>query len=372
MKSPTSPQHKSSFFLTLSFCILQLTLALAQTEPLTVVDELPSFPGGIPALKRYLDTNLDFPLVADLAEERLVIVEFVINADGKPLDPKIIWGQNDTANTAAKKLISAMPKWFPGLNDDLPVSTWVRLPITYYRPVIKGRIESDHAQISSEIRQSLYFDIDFPGAVTKATFPGGALGLKTYLAKNLQYPQIAKENGVVGSVLVRFTVSKNGVPENFLVERGIGSGCDEEAIRLLKMMPPWKPATLDGEPIAAKQMIYVPFKLEEDEFADVYKMVDEMPSFPDGQAALLRYLAENIDYPQIAKENGVVGFVVVQMIVEKDGSLSNLKVVKGIGAGCDEEALRIIRLMPKWKPGFQNGQAVRVQFNLPIRFKLDN
>lgn len=371
MKSSTSPQHKSCFFLTLSFCILQLTLALAQTDPLTVVDELPSFPGGIPALKRYLDTNLDFPLVADLAEERLVIVEFVVNADGKPLDPKIIWGQNDTANTAAKKLISAMPKWFPGLNDDLPVSTWVRLPITYYRPVIKGRIESDHAQISSEIRQSLYFDIDFPGAVTKATFPGGALGLKTYLAKNLQYPQIAKENGVVGSVLVRFTVSKNGVPENFLVERGIGAGCDEEAIRLLKMMPPWKPATLDGEPIAAKQMIYVPFKLEEDEFSDVVKMAEKMPSFPEGQAALLRYLDENIQYPHIAKENGVEGMVVVQMIVEIDGTLSNLQVVKGIGAGCDVEALRVVKLMPKWIPGTQRGKAVRVQFNLPIRFRLE-
>lgn len=371
MKYCTNPQRKPWFFLTLSFYIFQLNLTLAQSDPLTMVDEIPTFPGGIPALKKYLDTNLDFPLVADLAEERLVIVEFVINAEGKPLDPKIIWGQNDTANIAAKKLINAMPKWFSGLNDDLPVSTWVRLPITYYRPVIKGRVESDHAQISSEIRQSLYFDIDFPGAVTKATFPGGALGLKTYITKNLQYPQIAKENGVFGSVLVRFTVSKSGTLENFLVERGIGAGCDEEAIRLLKMMPKWKPATLDGEPIAAKQMIYVPFKLEEDEFSDVVKMAEKMPSFPEGQAALLRHLAENIQYPHIAKENGVEGMVVVQMIVEIDGSLSNVHVVKGIGAGCDEEAMRVVKLMPKWIPGMQRGKAVRVQFNLPIRFKLE-
>lgn len=371
MENNANPQRKPRFILTLSLFFLQLSLALAQTDPLATVDEIPTFPGGIPALKRYLDTNLDFPLVADLAEERLVIVEFVINGEGKPLDPKIIWGQNDTANTAAKKLINAMPKWFPGLNDDLPVSTWVRLPITYYRPVIKGRIESDHAQISSEIRQSLYFDIDFPGAVTKATFPGGASGLKAYLAENLEYPRIAKENGVFGSVLVRFTVSKNGVPENFLVERGIGAGCDEEAIRLLKMMPKWKPATLDGEPIAAKQMIYVPFKLEEDEFADVYKVVDAMPSFPDGQVALLRYLAENINYPTDAKEKEVQGMVVIGFIVEKDGSLSNFKVVRGINKSCDEEALRVMSLMPAWIPGKLKGQAVRVFFNLPIRFKLE-
>lgn len=371
MKNNANPQRKPWFLLTLSLFVFQLSLALAQTDPLATVDETPTFPGGIPALKKYLDTNLDFPLVADLAEERLVIVEFVINADGKPHDSKIIWGQNDTANIAAKKLINAMPKWFPGLNDDLPVSTWVRLPITYYRPVIKGRIQSDHAQISSEIRQSLYFDIDFPGAVTKATFPGGASGLKAYLAENLEYPRIAKENGVFGSVLVRFTVSKNGTPENFVVERGIGAGCDEEALRLLKMMPKWKPATLDGEPAAAKQMIYVPFKLEEDEFGSVVKMAEKMPSFPEGQAALLRYLGENIQYPDIAKENGVQGMVVVQMIVEIDGTLSNLQVVKGIGAGCDVEALRVVKLMPKWIPGMQRGKTVRVQFNLPIRFQLE-
>lgn len=371
MKNNANPQRKPWFLLTLSLFIFQLSLTFAQTDPLATVDETPTFPGGIPALKKYLDTNLDFPLVTDLAEERLIIVEFVVNADGKVLDPKIIWGQNDTANTAAKKLINAMPKWFPGLNDDLPVSTWVRLPITYYRPVIKGRIESDHAQISSEIRQSLYFDIDFPGAVTKATFPGGTSVLKAYLAGNLEYPRIAKENGVFGSVLVRFTVNKNGTPENFVVERGIGAGCDEEAIRLLKMMPKWKPATLDGEPVASKQIIYVPFKLEEDEFADVVKMAEKMPSFPEGQAALLRYLAENIQYPDIAKENGVQGMVVVQMIVEIDGTLSNLHVVKGIGAGCDVEALRVVKLMPKWIPGMQRGKAVRVQFNLPIRFQLE-
>ena len=104
---------------------------------------------------------------------------------------------------------------------------------------------------------------------------------------------------------------------------------------------------------------------------EVFKVVEQMPSFPDGQAALLRYLAQNIEYPTIAKENGVEGMVVVQFVVERDGSIAGANVVKGIGAGCDEEALRVVRGMPKWQPGKQRGQPVRVQFNLPIRFKLE-
>ncbi|AEE51095.1 energy transducer TonB [Haliscomenobacter hydrossis] len=103
----------------------------------------------------------------------------------------------------------------------------------------------------------------------------------------------------------------------------------------------------------------------------VYKIVEQMPSYPEGQAALLRHLEQNTQYPEIALKKKVQGIVVVQVTVERDGALSNVHVVKGIGAGCDEEALRVVGLMPKWKPGMQNGQAVPVQFNLPIRFKLD-
>ncbi len=104
---------------------------------------------------------------------------------------------------------------------------------------------------------------------------------------------------------------------------------------------------------------------------EVFKVVEQMPSFPDGQAALMRFLGQNIEYPTIAKENGVEGMVVVTFVVDKDGTINNAQVVKGIGAGCDEEALRVVRLMPKWQPGKQRGQPVKVQFNLPIRFKLE-
>ena len=99
-------------------------------------------------------------------------------------------------------------------------------------------------------------------------------------------------------------------------------------------------------------------------------IVEEMPSFPGGQEALMKYLAEHMKYPEKAAENGIYGTVYVTFVVEKDGSISNPKIIRGIGYGCDEEAWRVVKGMPNWTPGKQRGKEVRVQYNLPIRFKL--
>lgn len=131
------------------------------------------------------------------------------------------------------------------------------------------------------------------------------------------------------------------------------------------------PDGLGDEPIDEPAPEVVQAEEKKVETQEVFRVVEQMPSFPDGTAALLKFLAQNIEYPTIAKENGVEGMVVVQFVVERDGSIAGAQVVKGIGAGCDEEALRVVRAMPKWQPGKQRGQPVRVQFNLPIRFKLE-
>ena len=82
-------------------------------------------------------------------------------------------------------------------------------------------------------------------------------------------------------------------------------------------------------------------------------------------------MGENIKYPEAAKKQGIQGTVYVSFVVEKDGTVSNVKLLKGIGGGCDEESIRIVKGMPKWKPGIQNGKTVRVLFNMPIYFKLN-
>jgi protein TonB len=103
----------------------------------------------------------------------------------------------------------------------------------------------------------------------------------------------------------------------------------------------------------------------------VYDFVAQKPEFPDGDKALFKYLGENIKYPAIARENGIEGRVIVKFVVSRDGSISNAQVVRGIGGGCDEEALRVVKGMPKWKPGKNNGKPVNVTYTLPVAFKLE-
>ena len=103
---------------------------------------------------------------------------------------------------------------------------------------------------------------------------------------------------------------------------------------------------------------------------DVFDKVDEMPHFPDGMAGLMQYLSTNVRYPEDAKESGTQGSVIVSFIVEKDGSISNAKVTKPTYSSLDEEALRVVSAMPKWVPGKQNGEAVRVKYAVPVSFRL--
>ena len=104
----------------------------------------------------------------------------------------------------------------------------------------------------------------------------------------------------------------------------------------------------------------------------VFQIVEQQPSFPDGEAALFKYLSENIKYPEFARDNGIEGTTYVGFVVEKDGSITDVTVRRGVKGGkvCDEEAIRVVRNMPRWKPGRQNGKNVRVSYNLPVKFKL--
>jgi len=95
-----------------------------------------------------------------------------------------------------------------------------------------------------------------------------------------------------------------------------------------------------------------------------------MPDFPGGDSTRLRFLSENINYPTLAREAGIQGVVYVTFVVEKNGQIRNVKVLRGIGGGCDEEAVRVVESMPNWIPGKQRNVPVRVQFNMPIRFVL--
>ena len=227
-------------------------------------------------------------------------------------------------------------------------------------------------------------------------YPGGEQALMKYAADNIKYPQEAKDKNISGRVFVSFVIEKDGSVSNVKVVRGIGGGCDEEAVRVIKGMPKWKPGMQKGKPVRVSYQIPIFFKLDNAQKTQdqdpkrekqmvgevekvvpfgpdkngVYQIVEEMPQYPGGEAAMMDYVAKNVVYPKDAQEKEISGRVFVGFVVEKDGSIGEVKLLRGIGGGCDEEAVRVVKGMPKWKPGKQEGKPVRVSYQMPINFKL--
>jgi periplasmic protein TonB len=112
-------------------------------------------------------------------------------------------------------------------------------------------------------------------------------------------------------------------------------------------------------------------KKEEPKVETVFTIVEQMPQYAAGEKAMFKYLSENIKYPAVARENGIEGTVYLGFIVDPEGNITNVTIKRGVSGGCSEEAVRVVSGMPKWTPGKQQGRAVKVNFTLPVKFKLD-
>ena len=126
----------------------------------------------------------------------------------------------------------------------------------------------------------------------------------------------------------------------------------------------------NGEILKAKEVIAEPEPPKHEEENKVFDIVEQQPLVPGGPAALMKYLSENTKYPVVAQENGVQGRVTVQFVVEKDGSISDVHVLRGVDPSLDKEAVRVVKSMPRWTPGKQNGITVRVNYRVPVLFRL--
>ena len=233
---------------------------------------------------------------------------------------------------------------------------------------------------------------------TQPNPPGGMAGWNKYLSDNLKYPTQARRMGIEGSVIVVFVINTDGSTQDVELLRGIGGGCDEEAIKIVKNAPKWTPGMQRGKPVRTRMRLPIKFKLygddprvdstgvglipiplpayldEQDqtkESTEVYfDVLDTPPSPIGGLEAWQRYLSLNLTYPTSARMKGIQGTVLVSFIVNTDGTVDGVELVQGIGGGCDEEAIRIIKGSPRWTPGMMNGQAVRTRMRLPISFRL--
>ena len=216
-------------------------------------------------------------------------------------------------------------------------------------------------------------------------FPGGMAECMKWLGQNIKYPAEAKEKGVQGRAIVQMVVEKDGTITNAKVVRGVDPLLDAEALRVVNQSPKWKPGMQKGEAVRVKYTLPIMFKLSNDSSDSkvaetprkaivdengVHQICEEMPEFPGGMAECMKWLGKNINYPAEAKEKGTQGRVIIQFVVEKDGSITEAKVARGVDPLLDAEALRVINSSPKWKPGKQGGQPVRVKYTIPVAFKL--
>lgn len=142
----------------------------------------------------------------------------------------------------------------------------------------------------------------------------------------------------------------------------------EDEVEIEEDQPEIEEVDIDQETEIEMPVIEEP--VEEVVAEEVFTIVEEMPEFPGGVQRMYEWIGQKIQYPQMEKESGIQGTVVVTFVVEKDGSISDVRVLKGVSKGIDAEAVRRVEQMPNWKPGKQRGKSVRVQFNLPIRFTL--
>lgn len=231
-------------------------------------------------------------------------------------------------------------------------------------------------------------------------FPdGGMSALMEYLKKNIKYPEAAMKKGTQGRVTVQFVVEKDGSIANAKVLRGVDPDLDKEAVRVVSVMPKWKPGTQKGEAVRVKYTVPVMFRLTEDntqvkyapienkidemvvvgyapeettypEEVTVFEVVEKMPGYPGGMSAMMAFISKNIKYPVAAQKAKIQGRVVIQFIVDKEGNIICPRVIRGADPLLDAEAIRLTTIMPKWKPGMQRGQAVNVKYTVPIMFRL--
>lgn len=211
-------------------------------------------------------------------------------------------------------------------------------------------------------------------------FPDGVDKLATYLSENIKYPEEAKEKSISGRVFLSFVIEKDGSVTEVKVMKSINPLLDNEAVRVVKAMPKWKPGLMKGKPVRVSYVLPINFKLDESATTakktdeKIYETPETMPEYVGGMDAMIKYLQENITVPEKYKEMEAKAQyrVLVKFVVEADGSVTEVETVKPEPSKKDlnDEAVRVVKAMPKWKPGTVDGKPVKVRYTLPVTYRL--
>ena len=218
-------------------------------------------------------------------------------------------------------------------------------------------------------------------------FSNGGETIYEWLDKNLIYPKECKDKKIEGSVYVNYIVERDGKLSNIHSTQAAHPALEKEAIRVIGLMPKWKPAVHEGKTVRCKyrtpimflikgkkRTISQPNKAEKVTTTDeekIYGKVDKNAEYPGGTEALMKFMMTNLKYPETCRKEGIQGRVVIKFVVNTDGSIVDMEEVRSPHADLTAEAMRIIKMMPKWTPATVGGKTIRSRFNLPVMFRLD-
>jgi TonB family protein len=339
-----------------------------------IAQQKPEYPGGAHARVNFLASHLQYPENALRNKvSGKVYVGFVVEQDGSISHVKVLKGIGHGCDKEAMQVVAQMPKWKPGLINGKPVRVRFTLPFAFniHAP--------DKERVYSRVDVYPSFDVDTIS------------GIEDFIQRYLHYPVGILKDSVTDTVTVYFVVKPNDSITHVSVRKDTAQldAYDYEAMRVVRNLPVSAPAFLHNQPVSLQLYIPVVFDYKQinpssskvfhttfnGKTFSYYRpgmavVPDKMPSFPGGIRALMQYLTENIRYPEEAKKMHLQGRVFLQFIVEADGSITHIRVIRGVSPSLDAEAVRVIRNMPKWKPGTQRGKPVRVRFNLPIKFTM--
>lgn len=347
-----------------------------------VVEDMPEFPGGMSALVDFMSKNVKYPKSAiDNNIEGKTFVEFVVEKDGSVSNVRTKKGFDKDCDAEAERVVKAMPKWTPGKVGGEAVRVSFVLPVAFQLNAKQNEMQLVYSQVEGGWKQNPY------GNQKKIQ---SFEDFKTFVIHEMNYPSQALEKKIQGNVTFEFDV-KNGMVANAKIIKGLGYGIDDELLRVLKLSAEFDKAmekhygnnTIkfslreDGGSVV-RSINWDGFKKSTAEFDDenkatddeTFQIVEKMPEFPGGVDAMIDFISKNINYPQSAKDKNISGRVFLSFVIDKDGSVTDVKVMRGIDKECDAEAMRVVKAMPKWKPGMNEGKPVRVSYMLPISFQL--
>lgn len=201
-----------------------------------------------------------------------------------------------------------------------------------------------------------------------AEYPGGSAELDKYIHNNFVKVIQDRDTSYSGKLNLVFMVNKDGSASFISVEKKVTPWISEIGMKAVNSMPKWQPAVRDAEYYSSRRSVSIEVRKKNDN--SPYSKVEQVPDFPGGTLKMMQFLDKNVYYPKSAQIEKVQGMVILAFIISEEGDIDHIQVRNGIHPDCDAEAIRVVKLMPRWIPGKQDGKAVPVHFTLPIRFAL--